>query len=100
VVVVAAAALERVYVGVDDGDAYVSHVPDRDGEIVIEFDPSSYSPAVDGPGICRVIVPHAHPARALPPEKWSAFVTQQVAAAWPTMQVGARMAYRRLQRRR
>ena len=65
--------------------AYVSHVPDRDGEIVIEFDPSSYSDAVDGPAMCRVVVP---------------VVTQQVATAWPTTQVGARMAYPRLQRRR
>jgi hypothetical protein len=98
--VAAAAALERVYVGSDGGDAYVSHVPDRVGEVVIEFDPSSYSPAVDGPAICRVVVPDAHPARALPKEQWPSFVMQQVAAAWPTMQVGARMAHRRLQRQR
>jgi hypothetical protein len=98
--VVVAANLERVYVGTDDGDAYVSHVPDRDGEIVIEFDPTSYSPAVDGPAICRVVVPAGHPARGLAAAEWTTFVTQQVATAWPTMQVGARMAYRRLQRRR
>jgi len=97
--VVVAADLERVYVGTDGGDVYVSHVPDRDGEVVIEFDPTSYSPAVDGPAICRVVVPGAHPARNLTPADWTTFVMQQVAEAWPTMQVGARMAYRRLQRR-
>ena len=67
---------------------------------MIEFDPTSYSAAVDGPAICRVVVPAAHPARGLPPAEWTSFVMQQVATAWPTMQVGARMAHRRLQRGR
>lgn len=95
----AAANLERVYVGSDDGDAYVSNVPSG-GEIIIEFDPTSYSPAIDGPAICRVIVPSTHPSRTLSAQEWTAFVTRQVTAAWPTMQVGSRIAYRRLQRRR
>ena len=94
-----AAGLERVYVGTDGGGAYVSNAPSG-GEIVIEFDPSSYSAVVDGPAICRVVVPNGHPARGLPAEGWAAFVREQVAAAWPTMQVGARMAYRRLERRK